>query len=246
MLDDIAETITMDFVARLFGEAWEHRRKRLRVTGVAAVVAVVAAAGMFAVFGGSGGGSGGGVGVASSRATSFFDSHKASAVLLSRYRDLLSHRVSLQTLPRNFAEVRLSVGRPGPELGLRFGLDTSDIGEARPFRGTRVWLIPGTTGDCFVERDGPHSGSGQCGPIGHSEFGPGEIGSGPLREEAYGLVPDGIHHITVHLAGGAKLVVPVKDNFYAIRLRIGQKMTSISAITPSGRVITRAMSLPGD
>ena len=47
------------------------------------------------------------------------------------------------------------------------------------------------------------------------------------------------------LAGGSKLVVPVKDNFYAIRLRIGQKITSISAITPSGRVITRAMSLPG-
>jgi hypothetical protein len=231
----------MEFVARLFGEAWQHRRKRLRVTGLAAAIAVAAAVGVFALFGGSGGngGGGGGFGRVSSREVSFFDSHRASAALLSRYTDLLSHPVSPQTLPADFASHAL--GRPGHRLGL----DTSDIGEARPFPGIQVWLVPGITGDCFVERDGPHSGSGQCGPIGHGEFGPGYIGSGPEREAASGLVPDDIHHITVHLAGGSQLVVPVKDDFYEIRLLIGQKMTSISAITPSGRVFTQAMSLSG-
>jgi hypothetical protein len=230
----------MDFVARLFGEAWQHRRGRLRVTGVAAVVAIAAAVGTFALFHGSGGTEGnGGPVAASSRTASFFDSHKASAVLLSRYSDLLRHRVSPKTLPADFAENLLS------RLGLREGLDTSDIGEAQPFPGTKIWLIPGTAGDCFVVRNGPHSGSGECGAISHNEFGPGYVGSGPEREVAGGLVPDDIHHVTVYLVGGAKLVVPVKDNFYDIKLRIGQKMTSISATTPSGRVITQARTMAG-
>ena len=229
----------MDFVAKLFDEAWEHRRKRLKVGGAAIAVAVVVAVGMFTLFGGSDGGSGGngGAAVASSQPVSFFDSHKASPVLLSRYGDLLSHRVSPQTLPANFADHALN--RLGPQLGL----DTSDIGGTQPLPGTRVWLIPGITGDCFVERDGPHSGSGQCGPIGRSDFGPGYIGSGPEREAAGGLVADGIHRVAVHLAGGSELVVPVKNNFYEIRLRIGQRMTSISAVSPKRGVITRTMSL---
>ncbi len=43
--DDIAETITMDLVARLFGEAWEYRRRRHRalVAGILLVGIAVAA-----------------------------------------------------------------------------------------------------------------------------------------------------------------------------------------------------------
>jgi len=47
----------------------------------------------------------------------------------------------------------------------------------------------------------------------------------------------------VHLAGGIKLSVPVKDNAYVIRLRTGQEMTSLSATLPSGRVITERISI---
>lgn len=225
---------SMELVTRLFGEAWEQRRRRLRVTGIAAVIAVAATVGVFAVFGGD---NGGGSGLISSQAASFYDSHKTASVLLSRYSDLLSHRVSPRTLPANFADRMLYSAGP------RLGLDASDIGEAQPVPGTKVWLIPGISGDCFVERDGPHGGSGQCGPIGGGEFGPGWFGSGPERETASGLVPDGVHRITVHLAGGIKLSVPVKDNAYVIRLRTGQEMTSLSATLPSGRVITERISI---
>jgi hypothetical protein len=209
---------------------------------VAALVAAATAVGLFLLFDGGGGG---GPAAVSSRAVSFYDSQKASPVLLSRYGDLLSHRVSPESLPANFADHRLVPGMLGPRFGAQLGLDTSEIGEAEPFPGTKIWLIPGTRGDCFVVRKGPHGGSGQCGPIGRSEFGPAGIGSGPEREEADGLVPDGIHHITVHLVGGGKLVEPVKDNFYEFTLRIGQQMTSLSAITRSGRAAKLATGLAG-
>lgn len=222
----------MELVTRLFGEAWEHRRRRYRAAGLAAVLAIAVTATAFALLGGGGGGAGSGR--RTGPAGSALNSHRVSSFLLSNYAILRDHRVSPKTLPTGRPILDHVLNSPSWD---RLGLDIGDIGESEPVPGLKLWLIPGTSGYCFVESSQRYGGATSCGPDGGNRFGPGAFGSGPNGQSAVGFVVDGVSRITVHLAGGGEFVVPVKDNAYVINTPNGRTITELSAITASGRVI---------
>jgi hypothetical protein len=148
-----------------------------------------------------------------------YNSHKAARILLSRYRILTTNRVAPRMLPA-------MVERMSSHSGALLGLDTSDVAEVQPARGITMWLIPGTSGFCGIELDN-NGGTGSCGLI-HGGLGPGTTGSGPQGAVAEGFAPNGVTRITVSLAGGHKLSVPVRDNAYFVRVP-GARISGVRA-----------------
>jgi hypothetical protein len=166
---------------------------------------------------GNGGGGDALLSPAGSTATSY-DSHKVASVLASRYRILKTNRVRASTLPGHLGVTMLS--RVGPRLGL----DTSDVAEVKPVAGVTMWLIPGTRGVCVFEfQEG--GGSGSCSSIstGLESGGMAFNAAGATTE---GFAPNGVTTVTVSLANGRKLSVPVKDNAYFVRVR-GTRITGV-------------------
>lgn len=174
-------------------------------------------------------------GNASTGAASAFNSHNVAKVLLRRYGVLRTSRVSFKTLPRYVVRW---LDRAGPRLG---GLDTSDVGEAQPAHGAKMWLIPGASGYCGYAQISSGGGGGSCGLVGSNPFGPGTVSFGPGGQVAWGFVPDGIASITAHLAGGATFRVRVNENTYVVKVPHGRVLSAISAVNQAGRVLT----LPG-
>jgi hypothetical protein len=55
---------------------------------------------------------------------------------------------------------------------------------------------------------------------------------------AWGFVPDGIHSITAHLAGGTRFRVQIRDNTYVVKVPHGTVLSTISAVNPAGKLLT--------
>lgn len=216
----------------LIEEARRRHRRRRRI-GAALLITAAATAGLIVGFTGGGGSSAPGfnAGVLGPKeAASIYDSHKAPSTLLKRYSILTTHRVSAAMLPAD-AAARSVLFRKMPPHGFSYarslGLDTSDIAEVEPAPGIQMWLIPGVSGVCGLERE-KAGGFGGCGAV-LERLGPGSMGAGPGSAEAVGFAPNTVKAVIVHLSNGSTVRIPVKDNTYFRKLH-GD--VSITGITP--------------
>lgn len=211
--------------------ARQHRHRRI---GAAAILAAALAAGLIVGFTGGGGSSGHGFNagiLGPEAAANIYDSHKVPNVLVKRYRILTTHRVSAAMLPADTG-VRVMFGLAGIQpRGLsnarRFGLDTSDIAEVEPAPGIEMWLIPGVSGLCGLDRE-KGGGFAGCGAVLES-LGPGSMGAYPGGAEAVGFAPNAVKAVILHLSNGSTLRIPVKDNTYFKRLHGDLSITGIAA-----------------
>jgi hypothetical protein len=219
----------------------QHRHRRI---GAAVIIAAAVAAGLIVGFTGGGGSSGHGfdAGVLGPKAAAtIYDSHRAPNVLLKRYSILTTHRVSAAMLPARSMLLR-EIPRPGLSPARRLGLDTSDIAEVEPAPGIEMWLIPGVSGLCGLERE-TGGGGGSCGAV-LGSLGPGSMRTYPGGTEAVGFAPNAVKAVILHLSNGSTLRIPVKDNTYFKRLHGDLSITGITAASPRTNRNTRT-SPPG-
>lgn len=138
---------------------------------------------------------------------------------------LLRHYAVLRSPERPDMKQVLKHLRPRAERtrasGGRLGLDLAMARVATPVPGgrTRVWLIPGRSGDCVFVDVSFGGGYGSCGPAlrGSPEKAllPGACDS-PSGEIAAGFVPDGNRTVTATLADGRTVTTSVHDNAFLL------------------------------
>jgi hypothetical protein len=130
----------------------------------------------------------------------------------------------------------LDGGGIGGGLGLNYW-DIRYVGSLKGIDGRGLWVVPGGRGVCISD---PQATA--CGAL--SKQGPAGI-TGPLtgagdRETLAGLVPDGNSTVTLVLAGGSRVTVPVVEhNVFEATVR-GRIVAIINRDT-SGRLTRRAI-----
>lgn len=135
---------------------------------------------------------------------------------------------------------------PLTALHKSYAADPSQAGETTIGPGNdAVWLVPGSTGACLVDVEGPQGAGSTCNatnavdvgqlwtidtiPYGHD---------GAMTKVLIGTAPDGNSSVTVAWAGGGSTVVPVTDNIYSVPIGSHAGWTSVTLKNSSGDTAT--------
>jgi hypothetical protein len=133
------------------------------------------------------------------------------------------------------------------ELGSTFGANPSQAGETTVGSAKDdVWVVPGSTGACLVDVDGPQgAAAGGCNSA--SEVDAGDLwtldtipygAGGAMTQVLLGAVPDGNTSVTVSWADGGTTLVPVTDNVYSVPIGSHTGWTSVTLKNSAGAVVT--------
>jgi hypothetical protein len=117
----------------------------------------------------------------------------------------------------------------------------ADLALSRQVQGLAVgsaWLVPGDGSICFVFTDEPVGGGETCQPDTVVTEGQLVMTSGgdavPGTTLVAGVVPDGVSQVTLSLANGGTVSVPVAENVYIATET--QSVTSVTFTGPDGPV----------
>jgi len=107
-----------------------------------------------------------------------------------------------------------------------------------------VWLVPGSTGACLVDLEGPQGAGSGCNSASAVDAGdlwtldtiPYRAG-GARTKVLLGGVPDGNSSVTVSWAGGGSTVVPVTDNVYSVPIGSHPGWKSVTLKNSAGTVV---------
>lgn len=132
-------------------------------------------------------------------------------------------------------------------LGATFGANPSQAGETTVGSAKDdVWVVPGSTGACLVDVDGPQgAAAGGCNSA--SEVDAGDLwtldtipygAGGAMTQVLLGAVPDDNASVTVSWAGGGTTVVPVIDNVYSVPIGSHTGWKSVTLKNSAGAVVT--------
>jgi len=119
--------------------------------------------------------------------------------------------------------------------------------------GASAWLVPGSTGACLVNSEGPQGDSIGCNTLNAVES--GELwtldtvpygSGGRMTQVLMGIVPDGNQSVTVTWTGGSTTVVPVSNNVYIVPIgsHSGWKGVKLKSASGSNVVLPGMTSLP--
>lgn len=127
-------------------------------------------------------------------------------------------------------------------LNKSYGADASQAAETTIGPGhVDVWMVPGGTGACLVDLEGPQGAGSTCN--GAAAVDAGELwtldtipygASGAMTRVLLGLAPDGNSSVTVSWAGGGSTVVPVSNNVYSVPIGSHAGWTSVSLKNGAG------------
>lgn len=132
-------------------------------------------------------------------------------------------------------------------LGATYGADPSQAGETTvgPAKDD-VWVVPGSTGACLVDVDGPQDAVGSgCNTA--SEVDAGDLwtldtipyrAGGKMTQVLLGAVPDGNASVIVSWADGTTTVVPVTDNVYSVPIGSHKGWKSVTLKNRAGAVVS--------
>ena len=131
------------------------------------------------------------------------------------------------------------------ELGATFGANPSLAGETTvgPAKDD-VWLVPGSSGACLVDVEGPQGAGSGCNSTSAVDAGdlwtidtiPYGLG-GERIQVLLGAVPDGNASVTVSWADGGTTVVPVTDNIYGAPIGSHRGWESVTLKNSAGAVV---------
>lgn len=117
------------------------------------------------------------------------------------------------------------VGSPGfvtsqEQYGVSYGLDFKQVRGVKLGAGSSEWIVPGSEAVCTanVRHGGATASCGQLsGILQHGAIGSGSstTAAGVSTYRIGGFVPDGNPTVTVHMASGAKRIIPVRHNSLA-------------------------------
>lgn len=132
------------------------------------------------------------------------------------------------------------------EMKATHGADPSQAGETTVGAAhDDVWLVPGSSGACLVDVEGPQGAGSGCNTASAVEagdlwtldsipYGPG----GAMTRVLLGAVPDGNASITVAWSDGATTVVPVTDNIYSVPIGSHTGWKSVTLKNSAGATVT--------
>lgn len=132
------------------------------------------------------------------------------------------------------------------ELGATYGANPSLAGETTVGpTNDDVWVVPGSTGACLVDVEGPQGAGSGCNSTSAVDagelwtldtipYGPG----GAKTQVLLGAVPDGNASVTVSWADGGTTVVPVTDNVYSVPIGSHTGWKSVTLKNSAGAVVT--------
>lgn len=153
-----------------------------------------------------------------SRQTAYTISHSVPRRLLTTHRfakDLRArfqilheaHRASV-TIPSVFNSF---IDRSEQQLGL----DAAAAAEVTPAAGVTMWFVPGESGYCLlIVSSNAADNGGACGPTSANDLGFALIKGTRTTRTLFGFAPDGNSTVSVRLADGNSVAVPVVDNAY--------------------------------
>lgn len=131
-------------------------------------------------------------------------------------------------------------------LGASHGADPAQAGETTVgLAHDPVWVVPGSTGACLVNVDGPQVAASGCNST--SEVDRGMLwtldtipyGAGGTRAKVLvGAVPDGNASVTVSWADGGTTVVPVTNNVYCVPVGSHTGWNSLTLKDGAGAFVT--------
>jgi hypothetical protein len=132
------------------------------------------------------------------------------------------------------------------DLGSAYGANPAQAGETVVGPGKDdVWLVPGSTGACLVDRDGPQAAGSGCNDAGAVEDGKLwtldtiQYGTGGARTKVLlGSAPDGNASVTVSWSDAATTVAPVTDNIYSVPIGSHTGWKSVTLKNSAGAVVT--------
>jgi len=139
-------------------------------------------------------------------------------------------------------------------LNKSYGADPSRAGETTVGPGKAdVWMVPGGTGACLVDQEGPQGAGSTCNDASAVES--GDLWTldtipygtnGTLAQVLLGTAPDGNGSVSVAWTGGSSTVVPVVNNVYSVPIGSHKGWTSVTMKNSSGdvQVVAGMPSLP--
>lgn len=140
------------------------------------------------------------------------------------------------------------------ELGATFGANPSLAGETAvgPAKDD-VWLVPGSSGACLVDVEGPQGAGSDCNSTSAVDAGdlwtldtiPYRPGGGRIQV-LLGAVPDGNASVIVSWADGGTTVAPVTDDVYSVPIgsHTGWKSVTLKNSTGTVVAVSGMRSLP--
>jgi hypothetical protein len=142
---------------------------------------------------------------------------------------------------------------PLAALGRTYGADASQAtGTTVGPAGVKVWIVPGTTGACLVDVEGPQGAGSDC--LRSAAVLAGHLwtvdavhyaGSAP-QETLIGVAPDGYSSATVNWSDGTTSTLPVTANIYStpIGAHAGWKSVTLTGATAAALDVTGMAKLP--
>jgi hypothetical protein len=130
-------------------------------------------------------------------------------------------------------------------LHATYGADPSQAGEtAVGAANDDVWLVPGSSGACLVDVEGPQGAGSACNKAAAVEAGdlwtldtiPYGAG-GAMTKVLLGAVPDGNASVTIAWADGAATVVPVTHNVYSVPIGSHTGWKSVTLKNSAGATV---------
>lgn len=132
------------------------------------------------------------------------------------------------------------------DLSSAYGANPARAGETvvGP-RKDDVWLVPGSTGACLVDREGPQAAGSGCNSARAVEAGklwtldtiPYATG-GARTKVLLGSAPDGNASVTVSWSDADTTVAPVTDNIYSVPIGAHTGWKSVTLKNRAGAVVT--------
>lgn len=134
----------------------------------------------------------------------------------------------------------LPAGPPASLSAMPWGLDVANarfvqIGD--PVGANGVWVVPGSRGLCIIDPTNGGTCGGLSGPASPDSGGFRVTSSTETAETVTGLAPDGNSTVSVALADGNTMTVPVVNNIYSVTLN-GSTATAVTVRDASGNATT--------
>lgn len=134
-------------------------------------------------------------------------------------------------------------------LGASYGANPSQAAQTAVGPGQDdVWLVPGSSGACLVDLEGPQGAGASCNSASAVDAGdlwtldtiPYDAG-GTTTQVLLGAAPNGNASVTVSWADGGTTVVPVTDNVYSVPIGSHTGWKSVTLKNSAGT----AVAVPG-
>lgn len=166
---------------------------------------------------------------------------RANRVLIKNFRVLREARVSSTSSQAVVADALSGL----VALRATRGANPAQAGETTVgVAQDPVWLVPGSTGACLVDVEGPQGAGSGCNNTNAVDDGqlwtldtiPYGTG-GAMTKVLLGVAPDGNTSVTVSWAGGGTTVVPVINNFYSVPIGTHSGWRSVTLRNSQGTII---------